>query len=185
MRRAELFVLLFAALGTIGCASRQIVSASPPASVSTPPPVVTAPAPPPVVPPPEQPTVVLPPEIPAPVPPPLPAKLLEPPRPLRPLQPEVAEPAPPKPKPPQISPQLSAKDLETAQTNTTSNITTTEKNLRQAGGKKLNATQKDLAEKISGFLSQAQEAIRADDWVRAQNLAEKARVLSVELVKSF
>jgi len=40
-------------------------------------------------------------------------------------------------------------------------------------------------EKISGFLSQAHEAIIADDWVRAQNLAEKAGVLSSELVKSL
>jgi hypothetical protein len=49
----------------------------------------------------------------------------------------------------------------------------------------LNAAQKDLVDKISGFLTQAHEAIVAEDWVRAQNLAEKARVLSVELVKSF
>jgi hypothetical protein len=40
-------------------------------------------------------------------------------------------------------------------------------------------------EKISGFLSQAHEAILADDWVRAENLADKARVLSNELVKSL
>jgi hypothetical protein len=52
-------------------------------------------------------------------------------------------------------------------------------------GKQLNAAQKDLADKISGFLAEAHGAILADDWVRAQNLAEKARVLSAELVKSF
>ena len=124
------------------------------------------------------------PETPAPTPPPAPAKRPAPPRP-RPAPAETAEPAPPKPAPPQISPQLSAKDLETAKTNTTSNITTAEKNLHQADGKQLNAAQKDLTEKINGFLSQAHEAIRADDWVRALNLAEKARVLSAELVKSF
>ena len=45
--------------------------------------------------------------------------------------------------------------------------------------------QKELVGKISGFLGQAHEAILTDDWVRAQNLAEKARVLSVELTKSF
>jgi outer membrane biosynthesis protein TonB len=185
MRRAELLVLLCAAvLGATGCASRRIVSAAP-ASVSTPPPVETAPAPPPTAPPPAQPMAEpQPEETPAPVPEPPPAKRPAPPRP-RPPQPEAAEPAPPKPEPPQISPQLSAKELETAKTNTTSSITTAEKNLHQADGKQLNAAQKDLTEKISGFLNQAHEAIRADDWLRAQNLAEKARVLSIELVKSF
>jgi hypothetical protein len=54
-----------------------------------------------------------------------------------------------------------------------------------AVGKRLSAAQKDLTEKIRGFLAQAHDAIRAGDWVRALNLAEKARVLSDELVKSF
>ena len=75
--------------------------------------------------------------------------------------------------------------MQTAKNNTTANITTAEKNLHQADGKRLNAAQKDLTEKISSFLSQAHEAIVADDWVRALNLAEKARVLSAELLKSF
>jgi hypothetical protein len=57
--------------------------------------------------------------------------------------------------------------------------------LQAAAGKKLNAAQKDLVEKINGFLGQAREAIVAGDWVRAKNLAEKARVLSDELVKSL
>src|ERR1700736_555954 len=83
----------------------------------------------------------------------------------RPAQPD---PAPPKPAPPQISPQLSAQDLATAKNNTTSNIKTAEENVQLANGKQLSAAQKDLVEKISGFLGQAHEAIRADDWVRAQ-----------------
>jgi hypothetical protein len=118
-------------------------------------------------------------------PPPAPAKRPAP-RP-RPAQPETADPAPPKPAPPQISPQLSPKDLAAAQSNTRSNIKTAEDNLQLASGKQpsLSAAQKDLVEKISGFLSQAHEAIIAGDWVRAQNLAEKAGVLSNELVKSL
>jgi hypothetical protein len=75
--------------------------------------------------------------------------------------------------------------LAAARNSTTSNIATAEKNLQRANGRQLNAAQKDLTEKISGFLGQAHEAIVANDWVRAQNLAEKARVLSAELVKSF
>lgn len=184
MRKTELLALLCTiTLGAAGCASKHIVRAAPP-SVSTPPPDVTQPMPQPEAPPPAETTTEPPPE-PAPSAPPLaPAKRPAPPRP-RPAPAETAEPAPPKPAAPQISPQLSAKDLATAKSNTTSNITTAEKNLQLANGRQLNAAQKDLTGKISGFLAQAHEAIVADDWVRAQNLAEKARVLSAELVKSF
>jgi hypothetical protein len=64
-------------------------------------------------------------------------------------------------------------------------MTMAEKNMQLAEGKELKASQKDLLDKIKGFLGQAHEAIVADDWVRAQNLAEKARILSVELANSF
>jgi outer membrane biosynthesis protein TonB len=184
MRRRELFVLLFAAaFAATGCGAKHLVRAAPP-SVSTPPPQETAPVPlPPPPPPVETKTEEPPPEAPPPTPPPAPAKAPAP-RP-RPQQPQTAEPGPPKPAPPQISPQLSAQDLAIAKNNTTVNMVTAEKNLQAATGKELNAAQKDLVEKINGFLGQAHEAIVADDWVRAQNLAEKARVLSAELVKSF
>lgn len=184
MRRRELLVLLSAAaLATVGCGTKHVVRAAPP-SVRTPPPEEAPPAPQPVTPAPaETKTEEPPPETPPPAP--LPALAKRPaPRP-RPAQPETADPAPPKPAPPQISPQLSAKDLAAAQSNTTSNIKTAEEKLQLASGKQLSAAQKDLVEKISGFLGQAHEAILADDWVRAQNLADKARVLSNELVKSF
>ena len=138
------------------------------------------PTPPPLV---ETPTDEPPPEAPLPATPSLPAKRPAP-RP-RPPQAETADPTPPKPAPPQISPQLSPRDLATAKSNTSANITTAEKNVQLANGKQLNAAQKDLIEKINGFLAQAHEAIVADDWVRAQNLADKAQVLSSELVKSF
>jgi len=184
MLKKEFMVLLCTvALGTAGCASKHIVRASP-ASVSEPPPEVTEPMPQPATPPPAE-TKTEPPPEPAPAAPPVvPAKRPAPSRP-RPAPAEAADPAPPKPAPPQISPQLSAKDLAAAKTNTTANITRAETNLQQASGRQLNAAQKDLTEKISGFLAQAHDAILADDWVRAQNLAEKARVLSTELVKSF
>jgi hypothetical protein len=183
-RKPEYLVLLCAiALGAAGCANKHIVRAASP-SVSTPPPDITEPMPPPETPPPAK-TVEEPPPAPTPPAPPLvPAKRPAPPRP-RPAQTDNAESAPPKPAPPQISPQLSARDLAATKTNTTKSITTAEQNLQLANGKQLNAAQKDLADKISGFLAEAHGAITADDWVRAQNLAEKARVLSVELVKSF
>jgi outer membrane biosynthesis protein TonB len=184
MRRRELFVLLLAAaLGVAGCGTKHIVRAASP-SVSVPPPEEAPPLPPPPTPPPvETKTEEPPPEAPPPEPPPAPAKRPAP-RP-RPAQPETTDPGPPKPAPPQISPQFSAKDLEAAKKSTTSNLTTVDSNLQAAAGKPLNAAQKDLVEKIKGFRDQAQEAILADDWVRAQNLAEKASVLSNELRKSL
>jgi hypothetical protein len=68
---------------------------------------------------------------------------------------------------------------------TTDEVRTAEKNLQLAGGKQLNASQNDLAEKIRGFLGQAHEAIRTNDWLRAQTLAQKAAILSNELLKSL
>ncbi len=64
-------------------------------------------------------------------------------------------------------------------------ISLAERNLRAASGKQLNAAQLDLLEKIRGFLVQAREASRAGDWLRARNLAQKAQVLSNELVNSL
>jgi hypothetical protein len=124
-----------------------------------------------------------PPEVETPMPPLVPAK--RPAAPRRPVSTESADSAPTKPAAPQLSPQLSPRDLEATKKNTTANIMTAEQNLQLSNGRQLSAAQKDLAEKIKGFLSQSHEAIRADDWVRAQNLAEKARVLSTELVKPF
>ena len=183
MRRIPLLALLCAiSAGLAGCASKHIVRAAPP-SVSTPPPEEASPMPTPETPPPVNTTEEPAPEVPSPAVPPSPAKRPTPPR--RPVQAETADPTPSKPAPPQISPQLSARDLEATKKSTTANITTAEQNLQLANGKQLSAAQKDLTEKIKGFLSQSHEAIMADDWVRAQNLAEKARVLSAELVKSF
>ena len=185
MRKIQLLALTCAvAVGLSGCASRHIVKAAPP-SVSTPPPDETAPMPAPAAPPPVSTTAEPAPEVPSPAPPPALAK--KPPTPKRPAPPEAEtpEPAPAKPAAPQISPQLSASDLEATKRSTTRSITTAEQNLQAANGKQLNAAQKDLTEKINGFLKQAHEAILADDWIRAVNLAEKARVLSAELVKSF
>ena len=183
IRKIPLLALLCAvSTGLAGCANKHIVRAAPP-SVSTPPPDETSPMPPPEAPPPVSTTEEPAPEVPSPAPPPALGKRPAPPR--RPAPTETAEPTPAKPAPPQISPQLSASDLEATKRGTTKNITNAEQNLQLANGKQLNAAQKDLTEKINGFLKQAHEAILADDWIRAQNLAEKARVLSAELVKSF
>ena len=80
---------------------------------------------------------------------------------------------------------LTAADEQRLTRLATDEIRVAERNLQTATGKRFNSLQQDLYQKVQGFLAQAHEAIRANDWVRAQNLAEKAQVLSSDLVKSF
>lgn len=177
-------LLLCGAAPILGGCGRNIVRAASP-SVATPPPVEPRPAgsapgpaadaiPPPEIP---QPAAELsPPPAAEPVPPPSP----------RPA-PVAPAPTPPSPAvaPPQISPVLTTADRERLTRLATDQIRIAERNLQTATGRRLNSVQDDLYQKVQGFLSQAHEAVRANDWVRAQNLAEKAQVLSSELVKSF
>ena len=174
-------LLCLAAAGLGGC-RRNIVRAAPP-SVATPPDtepfpqptVVTQQPPTPAVEPPD----LQPPEQPVPA-------VADQPRPRAPVEAEAVVPkAEPEPEPIQIAPELSAKDQAAAVRTTTDDIRVAERNLQVAYGRQLNASQNDLVGKIAGFLAQAHEAIRTGDWVRAQNLAQKAQVLSVQLVKSF
>jgi hypothetical protein len=168
-----------AAAGFSGC-QRNIVRAAPPS-------VAASPTPEPQPQPEPEPTVVAPPDAPAPSEPlPVPALGAAAPAAPRPRPASPAEAAKPKePEAPQISPQLSPAELSDAQRRTTSDISVAERNLQMASGRTLNASQKDLAEKVRGFLEQAHSAIRASDWVRALNLAQKAQVLSTELIKSL
>jgi hypothetical protein len=106
-------------------------------------------------------------------------------RPAPPRKPSTDTPATPKPAVPVISPQISPADQAAYEQRITENLTTAERNLQQASAHQLNASQKDLAEKIRSFVDQAHEAMQASDWTRAQNLAQKAQVLSSELVGSF
>jgi hypothetical protein len=143
-------------------------AAPPPENAATPPPAVpvaAAPAPPPVTIPPTKPSA-----------------------PRRPASEQASadtESQPTRPPAPQISPQLSPYDAATYQRKTNDDISVAESNLQQTNGKQLNAAQTDLAEKIRSFLSQSRDAIKDNDWARAQNLAQKARLLSVELLNSL
>jgi outer membrane biosynthesis protein TonB len=136
-----------------------------PRDVDTTPPVVNPPAPP----------RPRPPQFPAPMSPTV----------RRPANAPEPEPEPVKAEAPQISPQLSDVELARAKASTTANIIIAQQNLDSASGKRLNATQQDMTDKIRGFLKQAQDAIAVSDWNRASSLAEKARLLSDELVKSL
>lgn len=98
-------------------------------------------------------------------------------------EPEIDVPT--KPEAPQISPQLSTEEIARAQATTDADIQAAQHNLSLATGRKLKPNQQDKADQIRGFLKQAQDAKSASDWVRAQSLAQKARILSTELVNSF
>jgi len=86
---------------------------------------------------------------------------------------------------PQISPQLSAGDQASYEHKTTEDVAVAEKNIQNASGRQLNAAQQDIVDKVRSFLSQARDASKTGDWARAQNLAQKARALSVELANSL
>lgn len=91
----------------------------------------------------------------------------------------------PKPAVPQMSPEVSPQALAALQRKAQSQMAATEKNLLQAEGRQLTPAQHDESEKIRSFLSQSQTAANASDWALASNLAEKAYVLSVDLLNSF
>jgi hypothetical protein len=86
---------------------------------------------------------------------------------------------------PVISPQIPAGEQAAYERRIKENIDTAERNLQQAKSHSLNSSQQDMAEKIKYFVEQAHDAMLASDWTRAQNLAQKAQVLSAELVNSF
>ena len=121
-------------------------------------------------------------------PPPAPLATRTPPAPARPRS--FAPPANPsaptgKPNTPQIVPELSTQESASLRRETDQSLTGAERNLVATTGKSLNATQSDLASKVRSFISDAREAGRAGDWVRARDLAKKAQVLSEELVGSL
>jgi hypothetical protein len=92
---------------------------------------------------------------------------------------------PSRPAPPQISPQISPADQAAYEHRTNDSISDAEKNLQQVAGHQLSSSQQEMVEKIQGFIKQAHEALLDADYTRAQNLAQKAQLLSVELVNTL
>jgi hypothetical protein len=115
----------------------------------------------------------------------IPATKAAPPRkPPEPVTEAAAEP-PARPPAPLISPQLSPGDQASYERKTGEDVSVAERNLQGAQGKQLSPAQQDLLDKIRSFLAQARDASKGGDWARAQNLAQKARLLSIELVNSL
>src|ERR1700683_4666951 len=188
-RTALLLMVCAIAIGATGCEDKKVHAAlpvaAPPAPAVTERPMSVAPdtdaTPPPetVAAPPALPTTAAVPTAPVNVPPPKPAPARKPAE----TSAETEQPA--HPQAPQITPQLSPTDQATYQRKTGEDTAEAEKNLQQTSGKQLNAAQTDLVGKIRSFLSQSRDASKEGDWVRAQNLAQKARLLSDELIGSF
>jgi hypothetical protein len=179
-------------LAVMGCAGKSAHAASPataaPATADTVHPMSVAPD-----------TTAAPPQeaaVPPPAPPvasansapPVTIPTAKPPAPRRPTEQSGAASEPEaitRPAAPQISPQLSAGDQASYQRKTTEDISTAEADLQRVSGRQLNAAQQDLVEKIRSFLGQSRDAGKGGDWVRAQNLSQKARLLSAELIASL
>jgi hypothetical protein len=97
----------------------------------------------------------------------------------------ASEPEEQKPAAPEISPQISPSDQSQLQQQAGQYLATTQQNLHRADGRDLNDAQKDMVDKIRGFLDQAQQAIQTSDWERAKNLSQKAYLLSLDLLKTL
>jgi hypothetical protein len=85
---------------------------------------------------------------------------------------------------PVIAPQLTAEETSSAQQETNASLSIAEKNLALTQGKRFSAAQADLVSKVKGFIANAREAARINDWTQARSLAKKAQVLSEELLAS-
>jgi hypothetical protein len=90
-----------------------------------------------------------------------------------------------KPEAPQIVPQLTTEETNAAQQQTNVSLSIAEHNIAMSQGKKLSATQLDLASKVRSFIAEARESAHSGDWTHAQSAAKKAQVLSEELASSL
>jgi len=101
-----------------------------------------------------------------------------------PARPRVATAPPPERATPEkggdpiMAPELTDAQVSSAKAATEKSISIAEQNLVAAKGKSLNTAQQDLVSKVQGFVESAREAIKNNDWPRAQIQARKAEVLS-------
>jgi len=191
VRTAVLLAICGAAIGVAGCEDKKVHAAAPvevaPAPAAAERPMSVAPdtdATPPSE------AAATPPAVPPAETSPPPAVAIPQPKPAAPRKPaeasaESTTEQPAHPAAPQITPQLSPTDQAAYLRKTLDDSAEAEKNLQQTSGKQLNAAQQDLVAKIRSFLSQSKDASKDGDWARAQNLAQKARLLSGELIASF
>ncbi len=76
-----------------------------------------------------------------------------------------------------------AADQASQQRSTAQLTAATEENLKQLAGHPLSPNQQDMINQINQFMDQSKAAVAAGDPARGHNLAQKAHLLSEELVK--
>jgi hypothetical protein len=86
---------------------------------------------------------------------------------------------------PAMAPQLTPDELAAAQRQIGESLRVAEKNLDRFRGRTFTPAQSEMAGKTRAFMRQAREAAREKDWIRARNLAEKAQLLSEELLRTL
>lgn len=90
-----------------------------------------------------------------------------------------------RPEPPKIAPELSPSDQAAKQRQIEDDSAVATRNLQTVTNRQLSAGQQDMADKIREALAEATDAGKTGDWVRAQNQAHRARLLSESLVQSL
>ncbi len=130
---------------------------------------------------------------PAPPPPAPPPKEVAPPPPTAPKEtppPAVAPATPPVPppkektQPPVLSPQVGTDDVQRLKQESTSRIQQTEEMIRPIDQTRLTKNQQETYAIIQSFLNGAKQALVAQDYLRASNLADKAHALAEEISRS-
>ncbi len=84
-----------------------------------------------------------------------------------------------------LSPQVGREDQDRLQREATNRIKAVEQIVAQLDQKKLSAEQQETSATLQSFLVKAREALSAQDYPRATNLAEKAQILAEELVRGL
>ena len=185
---AVLLAALF--VPSTGCIFRKTKAAAPPV-ITAPPTARTIPPEIPDFPPPPkvetgQPTTTAPPiETPTPQPPPEPEKPKPAPRPRapKPASPETVAPQDPS-RVPQLTQILTPAEQEAHQKAIEAAIDNAEANLAKLAGQRLNASQQANVERAKSFIQQARQT-RANDLATARSLAERADLLSQDLIRNL
>jgi hypothetical protein len=86
---------------------------------------------------------------------------------------------------PAMAPQLTPDESAAAQQQTDQSLRAAEANLGRFRGRALTPAQSEMAGKTRDFIRQSHQAASEKDWIRARNLAEKAQLLSEELLRAL
>ena len=96
----------------------------------------------------------------------------------------MKEEAPPPP-PAVLSPQVGRADEDQMKRESSTRIQKTEEIITRIDQKKLSKEQQDIFSTIQSFLVNAKEALAAQDFLRAFNLADKAQILTEDLFQKI